>query len=106
LEADWYFAFGVARGRQTKRGNRMRTTTHWFVTTPTYWTEVDTPTRREHGGFGGVVTFRSDDGPKEVIGDISFIENAHGDWLINVVDNYGNVIVRTFIENVERIVVL
>lgn len=61
----------------------------------------------EHGGFGAQVFFRNEDDSDEVaIGDVTFIENADGQWLIDVAAPEGYTIVRTFIENIERIVVL
>lgn len=60
----------------------------------------------EHGGFGAQVIFRNEDDHQEIaIGDVSFIENADGQWLINVELADGGTI-RTFIDNVERIVVV
>ncbi len=62
----------------------------------------------EHGGFGAQVIFRDEDGHQEMaIGDVSFFENdadTH-DWMIQVEYPDGGEIC-TFIENVERIVVL
>ncbi len=63
----------------------------------------------EHGGFGAQVFFRdTHDHPISVIGDVAFIENADGQWLIDV-EYEGDVYpasLRTFVENVERIVVM
>lgn len=60
----------------------------------------------EHGGLGGVVTFRNEeDRNEDIIGDINVRENAAGDWLIEVSDDRG-ILLGTHIENVVRIVVL
>lgn len=62
----------------------------------------------EHGGFGAQVFFRNEeDAVEQAIGDVSFFENdadTH-DWMIRVEFPDGGEM-RTFIENVERIVVL
>jgi len=57
----------------------------------------------EHGGIGAQV-FLHEYG--EYVGDVTFIENDDGEWIINVEDPEQNVIMRTHIENVSRIVVL
>ncbi len=62
----------------------------------------------EHGGFGAQVFFRNEENHVEqVIGDVSFFENRADppDWMIRVEYPDGGEM-RTFIENVERIVVL
>lgn len=62
----------------------------------------------EHGGFGAQVFFRNEeDSVESAIGDVSFFENdapTH-DWMIRVEYPDGGEL-RTFIENVERIVVV
>jgi hypothetical protein len=59
-------------------------------------------------GLAGIVFFRGDDGPEQIGGDITFFKNKFGEVLINIEETLkpGVVLCRTFIDNVERIVIL